>query len=125
MLMAGGGLCGGDSNLLPRPFMVGSWTVNGNATSAMAVNSKSLTWILEARAASCETGCWQHEFEPDIAAASQLCAIFSQHCRSSAVICQSGDIHAMVGRAENDSAIRRATNLETLGKVCVESTRDI
>ena len=109
--------------MLPLPFMVGSRTENGNLTRAMAVNSKSLTWILEARAASCETGCWQHACEPDIAA-SQLCAIFSQHCRSVAVICQSGDIHDMVGREANMSAIRMAANLEILGKVCVESTRD-
>ncbi len=119
MLIVGGGFSGGDSNVLQPFFTSGGETENGRSGNAIVVNPELLAWILEGKVVSCDTGCWQQECEAGMAIASQLCAIFSQHCRSSAVICQSVITHATAGRDENIRAIRMAANCETLHTVVI------
>ena len=123
MLSAGGGLSGGDSDLLQRLATTGSESDHGDVAKASSVNPRRLACILERVGASRSTGCWQQECEPDIATVSHICPILSQHFRSSDVICQSGDTQARDGREENVSAIRMAANCETLVKICERSCR--
>src|SRR5215470_7935764 len=91
------------------------------STRAAKQNPKPVVQVLVIFAICRETGCWQQECEAGIRDDSQLCAIFSQQFRSSAVSCRSGKTHAMTGIATTAMTRTTATHCETLPNIAIVS----